>query len=82
MGGRTQKTLPDQEQGNFTDLESHIMVTKTQGVQQAYNAQILVDADEGVMVAATLSKKPWNFANLAYAVSRTQGASGPWCAWT
>ena len=53
-----QPTPPDPEQGNFTDPESHIMVTKTQGVQQAYNGQILVDADEGVIVAATLSAHP------------------------
>lgn len=51
-------TPPGQEQWNFTDPESHIMVTKTQGVQQAYNAQIAVDADEGVIVAATLSNHP------------------------
>lgn len=34
------------------------MVTKTQGVQQAYNGQIIVDASEGVIVAATLSAHP------------------------
>lgn len=51
-------TPPGQEQWNFTDPESHIMVTKTQGVQQAYNAQIAVDADEGVIVGATLSNHP------------------------
>ena len=51
-------TPPDQTQENFTDPESHIMVTKTQGVQQAYNAQIAVDADEGVIVAQTLSDHP------------------------
>lgn len=48
-------TPPDKEQWNFTDPESHIMVTKTRGVQQAYNGQIVVDADEGIIVAATLS---------------------------
>ena len=51
-------TPPRQEQWNFTDPESHIMVTKTQGVQQAYNAQIAVDADDGVIVAATVSNHP------------------------
>lgn len=32
-------TPPGKEQWNFTDPDSHIMVTKTRGVQQAYNAQ-------------------------------------------
>lgn len=53
-----QPTPPDQEQQNFTDPESHIMVTKTQGVQQAYNGQIIVDAEEGVIVSTTLSAHP------------------------
>ena len=46
---------PDQAQWNFTDPESHIMVTKNQGVQQAYNGQIAVDAAEGVILGATIS---------------------------
>ncbi len=40
----TDAELPESAQINFTDPESHIMVTKTQGLQQAYNAQIVVDA--------------------------------------
>jgi len=51
-------TPPAQAQWNFTDPESHIMVTKNQGVQQAYNGQIAVDADAGVIVVATLSDHP------------------------
>lgn len=35
-----------------------IMGTKTQGVQQAYNEQIMVDAAEGVIMGATLSAYP------------------------
>ena len=49
---------PDKVQWNFTDPESHIMVTKTRGVQQAYNSQIAVDAAEGVIVATTCSAHP------------------------
>ncbi len=40
---------------NFTDPESRIMVTKNQGVQQAYNAPMVVDAQEGVIVGTALS---------------------------
>lgn len=46
---------PDAAQYNFTDPESAIMTTKTRGVQQAYNAQILVDARAGVIVGYTVS---------------------------
>jgi transposase len=42
-------------QYNFTDPESAIMVTKTQGVQQAYNTQILVDATAGLIVGLAVS---------------------------
>lgn len=54
----TAETPPPKEQINFTDPDSHIMVTKTQGVQQAYNGQLVVDADEGVIVATSLSAHP------------------------
>jgi len=46
---------PPKAQINFTDPESSIMVTKNQGVQQAYNAQIVVDAQEGVIVGSAVS---------------------------
>ncbi len=34
------------------------MVTTNQGVQQAYNAQIVVDAQEGVIIGTALSAHP------------------------
>ena len=49
---------PATAQWNFTDPESHIMVTKNQGVQQAYNTQIAVDAQEGVIVGIFVSDHP------------------------
>ena len=51
-------TPPDGTQINFTDPDAHIMVTKTRGVQQAYNGQVVVDATVGVIVGAPLSAHP------------------------
>lgn len=54
------------------------MVTKTRGPQQAYNGQIAVDADEGVIVAATLSAHPHDMQELVPtvdAVVQTTGGS-------
>ena len=37
---------PDEKaQGNFTDPESSIMKTSSEGYQQCYNAQVAVDAE-------------------------------------
>jgi len=41
----------DKKQENFTDPESRIMKTSTQGFQQCYNAQVAVDEEEGIIVA-------------------------------
>ncbi|MBD2864800.1 IS1182 family transposase [Paenibacillus oceani] len=43
------------DQINFTDSESRIMDTKTQGVIQGYNPQIAVDADHGIIVGLQMS---------------------------
>jgi len=51
---RNQKEA-DKQQINFTDKESRIMSTRHQGVQQAYNAQIAVDEQCGIIVGATLT---------------------------
>jgi len=55
--GSTPAPTPSPTHGaqyNFTDPESAIMV-KTQGVQQAYNTQILVDATAGLIVGLAVS---------------------------
>ncbi len=56
---------------NFTDPDSHIMVTKNQGVQQAYNTQIVVDAQDGIIVEPvfgilkeTLGFRQWSLRGL------------------
>tara|TARA_B100000959_G_C14979365_1_gene622810 strand:- start:2037 stop:3323 length:1287 start_codon:yes stop_codon:yes gene_type:complete len=43
------------EQDNFTDPESRIMKTSTDGYQQCYNAQVVVDSETRIIVATTLS---------------------------
>jgi transposase len=43
------------DQINFTDSESRIMDTKTQGVIQGYNPQIAVDSDQGIIVGIEMS---------------------------
>jgi len=47
-----EKPIPDDEQINFTDPESSIMVTKHHGVQQCYNNFALVDDHAYVVVGA------------------------------
>jgi transposase len=47
---------PDpKEQDNFTDPESRIMKTSTEGYQQCYNAQAVIDAQSRIIVATTVS---------------------------
>ena len=69
-------TPPGKEQWNFTDPDSHIMVTKTRGVQQAYNGQLAVDAAEGVIVAATLSAHPNDMQELVPTIEAVAEATG------
>ncbi len=42
-------------QSNFTDPESRIMKTSTEGFQQCYNAQVAVDGDNQLLVATELT---------------------------
>jgi transposase len=44
------------DQENFTDPDSRIMKTGNNGFQQSYNAQIAVDAEAQIVVAATVSQ--------------------------
>ena len=47
----------EKAQSNFTDPESRIMKTSTEGFQQCYNAQLAVDADHQIIVATEVSAK-------------------------
>ena len=69
-------TPPDGTQISFTDPDSHIMVTKTRGVQQAYNGQVVVDATAGVIVGATLSAHPNDQQELEPALTAVETATG------
>jgi IS5 family transposase len=46
---------PDKAQANFTDPESRIMKTGSGAFEQCYNAQIAVDAEERLIVAADVT---------------------------
>ena len=48
-------TPKPKSQYNFTDPESRIMKTSQDGFQQCYNAQIVVDGDSQLIVAAAVS---------------------------
>lgn len=48
----------DKKQDNFTDPESRIMKTSTQGFQQCYNAQVAVDEEERLIVATDVCDNP------------------------
>jgi len=48
----------DTDQVNFTELESGIMLTSSNGWQQAWNAQSAVDMDSHLMVAGHISQAP------------------------
>ena len=58
-GGRPYKRAygePEEKaQSNFTDPESGIMMTSTDGFQQCYNAQTAVDAGQQLVVAAEVT---------------------------
>ena len=45
-------------QHNFTDPESQIMKTSTEGFQQSYNAQAAMDSESRLIVAAEVSARP------------------------
>ena len=47
----------EKAQSNFTDPESRIMKTSTEGFQQCYNAQLAVDGDHQIIVATEVSAK-------------------------
>ena len=67
---------PKKDQINFTDPDSRIMDTKTQGVIQAYNPQIAVDADHGIIVGIQMShcsNDQKQFAGVLQSIKETTG---------
>jgi transposase len=52
-----QAETPESDQLNFTDTDSRILNTRTQGVIQGYNPQIAVDSDHGFIVGLQMSNQ-------------------------
>ena len=63
-------------QRNFTDPESKIMRSRTEGWVQAYNAGAVVDETAQVIVAATLSADPTDSRSLPELVDAIQANTG------
>ena len=49
--------VEEKAQSNFTDPESRIMKTSTEGFQQCYNAQVAVDGEQQIIVATQVTAK-------------------------
>jgi transposase len=55
--GSTEPTLPKpRDQENFTDPDSRIMPTSGKSFEQGYNAQVAVDANKQIVVAASVTQ--------------------------
>lgn len=63
-------------QHNFTDPESCIMNTSTEGFQQAYNAQAAVDGKSRLIVAADVSAQSSDAGQLLPMISQAEGNVG------
>ena len=49
--------VEEKAQSNFTDPESRVMKTSTEGFQQCYNAQVAVDGEHQIIVATEVTAK-------------------------
>jgi len=57
--GRLKRAIgvpPDTKQMNFTDPESRLMKTASGGFEQGYNAQLAIDAERQIIVAADVTE--------------------------
>jgi transposase/IS5 family transposase len=52
---RPNGVAPDKKQSNFTDPESGLMKTASGGFEQCYNAQLAVDSEKQIIVAADVT---------------------------
>ena len=66
----------DQDQINFTDPESRIMVNGDGSVLQAFNAQLAVDTQSHVVLAAALSNRSADAPHLPELVEQTLANAG------
>lgn len=66
----------DKKQDNFTDPESRIMKTSSQGFQQCYNAQTVVDEQEQIIVAADVGNAATDYEYLVPMVDQAKANTG------
>jgi transposase len=64
------------DQENFTDPDSRIMDTKKDGFQQCYNAQIAVDAEEQIIVAAQVEQSAADSGSLVPVLDQAKHNTG------
>ena len=65
--------VPEEKtQDNFTDPESRIMKTSTEGFQQCYNAQAAVDAHEGIIIATGMTQSAADYNQLEPVLDRVE----------
>ena len=67
---------PDRAQYNFTDPDSRIMLTSSKAFEQCYNAQIAVDAEHQIILAAELTNQAADAPHLMGLVDQTIQNSG------
>lgn len=68
--------MPAKDQINFTDADSRIMDTKTQGVIQGYNPQIAVEQTHGIIIGLQMSHSSSDqkqFAGVLRSIKETTG---------
>jgi transposase len=65
--------VPEEKtQDNFTDPQSRIMKTSSEGFQQCYNAQAAVDADEGIIIATGMTQSASDYHQLEPVLDRVE----------
>src|SRR5215210_5000802 len=65
--------IADKEQRSFADTDARIMLMKRGAYDYAYNAQAVVDAEHGVIVAATLTNVAPDMGHLPELVADVRG---------
>jgi len=68
-----QPVIADKEQRSFADDDARIMLMKRGAYDYAYNAQAAVDAESGVIVAATLTNAAPDMGHLPDLVAKVRG---------
>ena len=66
----------EKAQDHFTDPESRIMKTSTEGWQQSYNAQVAVDAESQLVVAEEVSADANDHGKLNQMVDEVENSAG------